>query len=735
MTFQDENLDSFTAFDPNRTSERLWTELIYWPFKPSGATIPFLHNLSRSDCIPQELQIHSASSLGTSQLCHQSRNFLVGWNDNDAMNLRNETIVLGMYHHTSFESVCKELDKLRAKYSCEMNGSFGPRHKNESIDKDNSVANECGCFSCICIQRLKVVATLKISSSCSKINIQDFQLYVGKQDTIPTFYVQPNHLDHNISEDNPSLFTPCIIFYPILPYVADRPRLSLGHYRTDLMNVIIRNRVLDMSSHHNDHIPQSAFDLFDYSVLYTKNSDDRWRLFLLRISEVCSIVHELKNVIQEEKRNDTKIAGIDRLNKEIGSNDLSPNPCSSDSFNGPFTTLHKYSLVSHIICTRMRCRPFYSEIVLSATRKMACFPVQNLFPLFTALRQYVHQSQPPPFKNHGYLPREVKSILFHHFDNEFLFKLCDGLMGLFFGCLLLHFSIEFISSASHLWTLVNRHLLRDNISWLESYPIGFKLNPPLTSFFGRAILYILDYYDFVLKCLVEPWNDGRCVHVLGFFSVFFGFNFACALLFDGARILTLHIYMLYTFFQFCYRYELILISSLTNFFRGRKKNILRQRFDTMQSDYMQLIVMMIIFAICLFLYTTILVYYVFFCVVYLLANSLLPVVSVAMVSFNVFPFGHVMARGLTGPDRFLDSVYFLKVWHDRMNENRSCALFATPIRVSTIIYSPMSRYIVCFVRLIPHHLSEVLLGKRLSLTANLLSICESSLIENQIQEK
>ena len=173
-----------------------------------------------------------------------------------------------------------------------------------------------------------------------------------------------------------------------------------------------------------------------------------------------------------------------------------------------------------------------------------------------------------------------------------------------------------ISSSGHFKQSLTQRL-QDNISWLEEFPVGFKLNERLTQNMGTEIRNMVAFYQnsFLASTIwnIEMWKQwlGPILAILAGVG---GISTFLAVAIDLVRLDILHISLLLVWFRNCYKVELYLLGAFFRVFRGKKWNILRQRTDTMEYDAMQLLVGTIGFSICIFLWTTILVYYTFFVV-------------------------------------------------------------------------------------------------------------------------
>jgi hypothetical protein len=168
--------------------------------------------------------------------------------------------------------------------------------------------------------------------------------------------------------------------------------------------------------------------------------------------------------------------------------------------------------------------------------------------------------------------------------------------------------------------------LEDQSFMLETFPAGFKLNVQLTHNMGRGIRNLLHHQKSLLFATL--WNVQGCqaylIPIVATLAAVGGWTTFLAVIVDLWRLEFIHLILLAIFFRKLYRAELYLLSALFRLFRGKKRNILRQRTDTMQYDAMQLLVGTIAFCICIFLWATIMVYYSFFVIWNLLIH--LPIV-------------------------------------------------------------------------------------------------------------
>jgi hypothetical protein len=170
-------------------------------------------------------------------------------------------------------------------------------------------------------------------------------------------------------------------------------------------------------------------------------------------------------------------------------------------------------------------------------------------------------------------------------------------------------------------------LFDDNLNWLQAFPVGFKLNVALTYQIGKEVRRILFYHkricSFIAATTAAIFGEGAIsveqiatnfLQTMGILTTFLGSRFFFAMVFDATRLALLQIHFLSEIFAQCLRYEMSALKSFWLLFNGKKRNILRKRSDNLHYDHMQLLLGMVLFSTCLFVFTTVLVYHWFFAV-------------------------------------------------------------------------------------------------------------------------
>ncbi|CUS15625.1 unnamed protein product [Tuber aestivum] len=202
------------------------------------------------------------------------------------------------------------------------------------------------------------------------------------------------------------------------------------------------------------------------------------------------------------------------------------------------------------------------------------------------------------------------------------------------------------------------------ISWLMERPGGLKLNDDLGNFLGDLFLWVIDYWADTMTN-IRPHLPG-VIYAIGF-SSFAGASMPIALFSDLLSILTLHVYSFYIASARIYNWQLTIIISLFHLFRGKKRNVLRNRIDSCDYDLDQLLIGTILFTLLIFLLPTVLVFYLTFASARMAIIMLKAALETLLACLNHFPLFALMLRvkdskRLPGGIRFelLDTVAVVK---------------------------------------------------------------------------
>lgn len=179
------------------------------------------------------------------------------------------------------------------------------------------------------------------------------------------------------------------------------------------------------------------------------------------------------------------------------------------------------------------------------------------------------------------------------------------------------------------------------ITWLMNLPAGLKLNDELGGFLGDLFLWVIDYWADTMSS-VRP-HLPHIIYAIGF-SSFAGASMPIALFSDLLSILTLHVYSFYIASARIYNWQLSIIISLFHLFRGKKRNVLRNRIDSCDYDLDQLLIGTILFTLLIFLLPTVLVFYLTFASARMAIIMLKATLETLLACLNHFPLFALMLR-------------------------------------------------------------------------------------------
>lgn len=117
-----------------------------------------------------------------------------------------------------------------------------------------------------------------------------------------------------------------------------------------------------------------------------------------------------------------------------------------------------------------------------------------------------------------------------------------------------------------------------------------------------------------------------------------------SLLSDLVSLLTLHIYSFYVASARIFHWQLRIIISLFHLFRGKKRNVLRNRIDSCDYELDQLLLGTILFTLQFFLLPTVFVFYLTFACARVAVIALKVLLEIGLACLNHFPLFAVMLR-------------------------------------------------------------------------------------------
>uniref|UniRef100_A0A6S8U012 Uncharacterized protein n=1 Tax=Chaetoceros debilis TaxID=122233 RepID=A0A6S8U012_9STRA len=536
--------------------------------------------------------------------------------------------------------------------------------KGEMKESSHDLCNGIKCDSYDIVQGLKVVATWNWTNNDND-NIQD---YDGDSDS--------NDHDEKIdAKRNKIMPLPRIEYIHIGRQPPKIRFAACGSSSDDTSTTDIISfkpchvQSLDHYRHVNDTSYCRNFHLFDYGVNGNRDRDGNGQAkkgrqgdfdrTLMRISETETLMHELHQVLRSRNPHQEFSRNADISGENfVSSGDKSKH--DAHDVTAPPSSILVFRHWSINARLEPNCQVLSTICAQSSLISMIkC--------------QYHFKMNSKSNVQSMFVPREKRALLHLKRNRQFMAQIIDVTLGVLCGCQLLRKQIRdaSISSISQLWTLSHEKLLQKNISWLETFPAGFKLNVPLTKVMGRAILWFTQTYEDFLGGSFSGDAAHWLLGFLGIISIVFGVRTMISFVHDLSKLATIHVYIVARAFRHMFQTQLSLFSSLWLLFRGKKKNILRQRSDTLEYDFMQLFLGMILFAICLFLFTTILVYYTFFTFVHLIVRLCVGALRWAYFFMTYFPFGDIFIS-LIKPGMFTTQVSFGEINSAKERDGDDC---------------------------------------------------------------
>lgn len=197
---------------------------------------------------------------------------------------------------------------------------------------------------------------------------------------------------------------------------------------------------------------------------------------------------------------------------------------------------------------------------------------------------------------------------------------------------------------AHLDIVLNKLLTeqpRMSILWLMGWPGGLKLNTELAMFLGELFLWVIEFWSQLLNSLQAIFPT--ILRILAY-SGFLGVTFTISMICDLISFCTIHCYATYLASARLFRYQLLSLYSLSLLFRGKKRNVLRNRIDSCNYELDQLLVGTIFLMLQLFLLPTVMVFYSFFAFCRLSIVVVCAALESILACLNHFPLFAILLR-------------------------------------------------------------------------------------------
>lgn len=261
------------------------------------------------------------------------------------------------------------------------------------------------------------------------------------------------------------------------------------------------------------------------------------------------------------------------------------------------------------------------------------FRMKQLYNLplqFGKLRVSKIESEASIIKDSKFSPSE-----YIKFYNTVWLIINDLLLGAVLSTLLRrnhYFIVESFRKGLDLYLNAFSHLIK----WLMNSPAGFKLNDELATFMGQLILWVLEFW----KNTTLKWLDYRIDYILVGIEIAISYGGASlffSILLDIFNLIILNVSGFYVASTRLYCWQLSIVKSLFKLFYGKKYNVLRNRVDSNDYEFDQLMLGIIICTILIYLLPTVFIFYLTFMVarVGILAISL--IMQMMLIVLNHFP--------------------------------------------------------------------------------------------------
>lgn len=233
------------------------------------------------------------------------------------------------------------------------------------------------------------------------------------------------------------------------------------------------------------------------------------------------------------------------------------------------------------------------------------------------------------------------NVEYIRFYNSIWLVINDIIFGVAIGRLILDNSDWILNTLSFLVDEILTARFKSNMLWLMDWPGGLKLNNELAAFFGELFLWVIQFWGSLLHNF-RPYFK-LIIHLVGY-SGYAGAAYPISIISDIISLLTFHIYCFYVASARIYHWQLVVLQSLFHLFRGKKRNVLRNRIDSCNYDLDQLLMGTIFFTVLIFLLPTVLVFYLTFATSRLAIVLICALCESSLACLNHFPLFAILLR-------------------------------------------------------------------------------------------
>ncbi|OCF44126.1 hypothetical protein I317_02080 [Kwoniella heveanensis CBS 569] len=193
------------------------------------------------------------------------------------------------------------------------------------------------------------------------------------------------------------------------------------------------------------------------------------------------------------------------------------------------------------------------------------------------------------------------------------------------------------------------------LHWLNDWPVGLKLNTPLSQFFCTSLGVVIGLWGAHIDPLLRTYGP-TLIQTIAWIS-FGGLTFTLAIINDLLSLLAIHLHVCHILMRAIYRWQLDSLGGLWNLFRGKRWNVLRQRTDSYAYDVDQLFLGTLLFTVSAFLFPTVLTYAALFAAIRMVSLTANAAMAYAIDALNAFPLFELLLR-IKEPSRLPAGVHF-----------------------------------------------------------------------------
>ncbi|GAA5914870.1 hypothetical protein JCM8208_003034 [Rhodotorula glutinis] len=302
-----------------------------------------------------------------------------------------------------------------------------------------------------------------------------------------------------------------------------------------------------------------------------------------------------------------------------------------------------FSSVVHAVLSLFLAALAIRVPVLGSVAQLSCFGRQletrvsqalSLVPTFSSFHRDLHT---PTTAEARYVAAHASYI---HFFNLLWLLSNDFIVGVALATYVRDNAVPIRALVSELVEVRVLAYLRGLLDWLNSWPMGVKLNSEVAGLICRAFVALTRVWE---GAVLKPVLVHLPVGLIGC-AGFLGASSLLALSADLVSVLTLPFFACYVAATLVYRWSLRSLGALFNVFRGRKFNPLRNRVEPASYDVDALLLGTLLFVTLSFIFPTLVGFYAAFASSRLLILAVETVLLMGVDTLNAFPLFALLLR-------------------------------------------------------------------------------------------